>query len=348
LLVVVTILASLGTRAEAVTISWSKVGDPGNAADASGFGAVAYSYSIGTYDVTADQYAAFLNAVAASDPYGLWNPGMANGPTPCGINRSGNSGSYSYSVAPGHGSFPVNWVSWSNAARMANWLQNGQPNNLIVSGQSENANTTEDGAYTLNGATSNDALMAVTRNTGAKYFIPSEDEWYKAAFYKGGGTNAGYWRYATQSNTTPINTLPDTGNHANFYDYYGTGNGGFTDPVNLLTPVGSFNLSPGPYGTFDMDGELFQWNEGILNAQPQLPNSVRGIRGGAHNDPSDYLPSSYRDADYPSFSSDEYGFRLASVPEPSSIALVLVAALGLGVHLVYRSRRASRSPTDNE
>ena len=27
--------------------------------------------------------------------------------------------------------------------------------------------------------------MTITRNAGAVYFIPSEDEWYKAAYYKG-------------------------------------------------------------------------------------------------------------------------------------------------------------------
>ena len=61
--------------------------------------------------------------------------------------------------------------------------------------------------------------MAITRNAGATYFIPSENEWYKAAYYKGGGTNAGYWTYPTQSNTAPSNVLSPTGtNNANYYD----------------------------------------------------------------------------------------------------------------------------------
>ena len=52
--------------------------------------------------------------------------------------------------------------------------------------------------------------MAITRNAGATYFIPSENEWYKAAYYKGGSTNAGYWTYPTQSNTAPSNMLSAT------------------------------------------------------------------------------------------------------------------------------------------
>ena len=78
------------------------VGDPGNAADTTGYGAVAYKFQIGKYDVTNAQYGEFLNAKAASgDPRGLWNDSMssdANG----GINRSG-SGPYKYAVKPGQG-----------------------------------------------------------------------------------------------------------------------------------------------------------------------------------------------------------------------------------------------------
>ncbi len=143
----------------------------------------------------------------------------------CGIIlQNGTSGSYTYSVSPDRGvpgdagyanyaNFPVNYVSWGDAARFCNWLQNGQPTGP------EGPGTTETGAYTLNGATSSSDLMTVTRNAGATYFIPSENEWYKAAYYKGGGTNAGYWLYPTRSNTAPSNLLSSTGtNNANFYD----------------------------------------------------------------------------------------------------------------------------------
>ena len=69
-------------------------------------------------------------------------------------------------------------VSWGDAARFCNWLQNGQS----TSG-TEAAGTTETGAYTLSGGTSDAALLAITRNANATYFIPSENEWYKAAYY---------------------------------------------------------------------------------------------------------------------------------------------------------------------
>ncbi|MGA2033677.1 MAG: SUMF1/EgtB/PvdO family nonheme iron enzyme [Thermoguttaceae bacterium] len=283
---------------------------------------------MGKFDVTTSQYAAFLNAVATtSDPYGLYNSNMATDLPTVGIAQSGSPGSYSYSVK-GNGSVPVFDVTWGDAARFSNWLQNGQPN------ASEGNGTTETGAYTLNGAITNSALMAITRNTGATYFIPSQDEWYKASYYKGGGANAGYWTYPTQSNTAPINTLPDTGNHANFEDYYDTGNGGYTDPTNYLTPVGAFSSSPGPYGTFDQGGDVFQWNE------TPVTGSSRGLRGGSFSYASPILASSSRNY-YDPTDGDSLlvGFRVASSaasPEPGGIAMLLAGALAFGI---WRLRR---------
>ena len=166
------------------SLDFVTVGDPGNAPDTTGLGAVSYTYSIGKFDVTAAQYVEFLNAVAKTDPYGLYTPSMA-GSADCNIQRSGAPGSYSYSVDPQWANRPVNYVSFGDAARFCNWLQNGEPS------RAEGNGTTESGAYTLNGATTNSALLAITRNATATYFIPSENEWYKAAYYKGGGTQRG-------------------------------------------------------------------------------------------------------------------------------------------------------------
>ncbi len=112
--------------ASAVTIDWTPVGNAGNAADSTGYGAVAYNYGIDKYEVTDSQYAAFLNAVAATDTYGLYNANMGS-QVYGGIMQSGGPTSHSYSVKPGYENLPVNYVSWGDAARFANWLQNGQP-----------------------------------------------------------------------------------------------------------------------------------------------------------------------------------------------------------------------------
>ena len=101
------------------------------------------------------------------------------------------------------GNKPVVYVSWFDCARYCNWLHNNKP-----SGSQDNT-TTETGSYTLNGATSG---VGITRNINATYYIPSENEWYKAAYYKGRGTNAGYWTYATQSDTITCVTADANGN----------------------------------------------------------------------------------------------------------------------------------------
>jgi len=243
------------------------VGNPGNAPDTqvmvdgtTGYGAVSYAYNIGKYDVTVAQYTAFLNAVAkTSDPQGLYNSGMGSGdPTyGCGISQTGSPGSYIYAPTK-NANFPVNYVTFWDACRFTNWLQNNQPTGA------EGVGTTETGAYDLtvpNGIANN----TITRSTGASWAVASEDEWYKAAYYdpnKNGVGQAGYWAYPTKSDSVPTNVLSASGtNNANYYDNYGTGNGGFTDPVNYLTAVGAFAASPSAYGTFDQGGDVWQWND---------------------------------------------------------------------------------------
>ena len=222
-----------------------------------------------------------------------------------------------------NGNYPVNYVSWGDAARFCNCLQNSQPTGAEGNG------TTETGAYTLKGATSITALMAVTRNVGATYFIPSENEWYKAAYYKGGGTNAGYWKYPTQSNTAPDSSLALTATEFNDANCF---NGSYIDPTNYLTPVGTFSASPGPYGTFDMGGDVWQWNEANIYGS-------RGLRGGVFHYYSVYTDSSYRYYYPPTGEDGDRGFRVVSVPEPGSIALLGTITLSL---LAYAWRRRTQ------
>ena len=167
---------------------------------ASNFGSVSYSYQISSYLVTVCEYAEFLNAVARTDSYNLYRSQMSS--TRCGILRSGSSGNYIYTVSGGYGNKPVTWVSWLEAARYCNWLHNNKPNS-----GTQTSSTTETGAYTLNGITSGNAPA---RSNSASYYIPSENEWYKAAYYKSGTNNAGYWTYATQSNSTPTCVTANT------------------------------------------------------------------------------------------------------------------------------------------
>ena len=188
-------LVRVGMASAAINITTVSVGNPGNAADGNGYGAVDYKYNIGKYDVTASQYATFLNAVAKTDTNTLYNPFMVRTDYGSGITQNGSDGNYTYSVNAAFVNRPVNNVSYWSAARFSNWLENGQPNGV------QGAGTTETGTYTL--TTASIANNTVSRNAGSTWSLPSEDEWYKAAYYKGGNIFADYWLYATQSDTTP-------------------------------------------------------------------------------------------------------------------------------------------------
>ena len=167
--------------------------------------------------------------------------------------------------------------------------------------------------------------MAVTRSTTASWVIPTVNEWYKAAYYVGGGTNAGYWLYPTQNNNPPSNVLSTTGaNNANFTATINSPPFSVeTDPTNWLTPVGAFANSPSSYGTYDEGGDVEQWNESVD------PGIGRGVYGGSFSGGYGGLMSGAAGYVEPSFSNEALGFRAALVPEPGSLPLVVLLTIGL-------------------
>lgn len=291
------------------------VGNAGNAGELSGQGAggegpdavvggVDYTYSIGQFEVTAGQYTGFLNAVAQTDTYGLYNTLMWNDAFGCKILRSGSPGSYSYSVSAALADRPVNFVDFWDTTRFANWLHNGQQ-----AGQ-QDATTTEDGAYTVSGYTGSDGSW-ITRNPGATWVIPTEDEWYKAAYHKNDGLLGNYWDYPTESDSI----LLSDANYANL--------------VGQTSKVGAYSHAPSPYGTFDQAGNVWEWGETLVDA------SRRGVRGGSFGSIDDHLHAAFRsNLDIPSAEYNGVGFRVALVPEPATLSL-----LALGGLLVTRRRR---------
>ncbi|MEI8375382.1 MAG: SUMF1/EgtB/PvdO family nonheme iron enzyme [Planctomycetota bacterium] len=296
-LAVALVASAVTVRAGTITIDMVPVGNVNNTADTrvmndstTGYGSVSYNYSIGKYEVTNAQYTAFLNAAdpTGANANGIYNSSMGTDPRSGITYSSGEAPGAKYTTRANMDNKPVNWVSWYNAARFTNWLSNGQ-----------GTGSTETGSYTLSGNTG-----IITKNVGAKVYIPSEDEWYKAAYFN--PANSSYSLYPTRSNTEPILATADTlGNISNSgtnvanYGYGADWNGQYGN----VTTVGSAGAdSASYYGTFDQGGNVWEWNDSIFSG------SGRGVRGGSFYNNTYRLASSYRDISSPAYETTPYRF----------------------------------------
>ena len=299
-----------------VIIDMTYIGDVGNDPDYPypdpwiPVGSVSYDYQISTYEITVAQYTEFLNNVAASDPSGLWSGEMESGGgsgIPI-ITRSGVDGSYTYTASAGTENEPVRFLSFYDTCRFCNWLANGQ-----------GSGSTETGSYTLSDG------YSLTRTGNATWVVPSEDEWYKAAYYD--PETDTYSTYPNGSDDVPSEPTDETTpREMNFGDVP------YWHGVVYFTAIGE-TTGCSSYGVYDMGGNVEEWTDTFE------PTNYRIIRGGGLFEGESSLRNTHQNPADPTTEGDGFGFRVAYIiPEPSTVALLLLGSLGCVFGWMRRQR----------
>lgn len=300
-----TTIDTFGSGANTFTIDFVDIGNPGNGDDAgagggsysSPFGGVSYAYRMGAYEISQDAITKATASGLASVTAGAWSA-----------------------------SKPAANMDWYEAAAFVNWLNTS-------TGHHKAYDLTFSGIWNMAAWSSGEAWQTggqnLFRHKDAFYFLPSEDEWFKAAYHKNDGATANYWDYPTGSNNIPTAIISGTGAGTALYD---------NTPISPADVDQDGGLSP--YGTRGQGGNVFEWVESAFDGVNNLSNESRPIRGGAWYFGEDGMRSSLRLSYGPRSTGNDLGFRVASVvPEPSSLALLAVAAVGL----VARRKRHARA-----
>lgn len=275
---------TFGSGTNAFTLAFELVGDAGNAADSGGYGAVVYDFRISTHEVSEDVLQRAVNSGLAGVTAGAWT-----------------------------GEQPAAFVDWFEAAAFVNFLNTDR-------GFTPAYDLSWDGeSWTMNLWSSGDAWQPGGENRfrhkDAYYFLPSENEWFKAAYYRAGGTNAGYWNYPTQQDSAPSAVAAGILAGTAVYD-------GQEQPASVLANGG---LSA--YGPRGMGGNVAEWTEAAWDGFNDAVGEDRTVRGGDWFGSLGQLASTSRDINAPLYESDFIGFRVASIPEPSTVALLLLGGV---------------------
>jgi formylglycine-generating enzyme len=258
------IMALLGA-AGMTQAAFVTIGDPGNTADPSTtYGAVGYEYQISATEVT---IAEFLASGAGDGDENYWNDGTRTVGTAA----------------------PASYVSLYEARKYCNWLTTGDVNSGYYGASGNNMS-----------GLSHDAYAAAN---GLTYFLPTEDEWYKAAYYTGNSDDL--WSlYANGTDTVP------TQGTASGWNYY---NGDTVNGAPNYTWTAGYG-GVEQNGTVNMMGNVWEWME----------DSGGVLRGGCFFNNEVNLSSSGRAVGGPSYENHDAGFRVVAIPEPATaLSLVL-------------------------
>jgi len=288
-----------GTGPNTFTIDFVTVGNPGNGDDVNNpypnpgdggtpYGGASYIYRMGVYEISQDQ-----------------------------ITKADNSGMDNVTAGAWTGSQPAALMTWYEAAAFVNWLNTS-------TGHQAAYDLTFSGSWSMALWSSGQAWQAggenLYRHKDAYYFLPSEDEWYKAAYHRNDGVTANYWDYATGSNTVPTAVVSGTAAETAVYNFIAS------SPATVNNAGG---LSA--YGTAGQGGNLWEMVETADDGVNNTTTEARAMRGGGKFSVNIDLSSQYRyfGGIGTNVGSSDWTFRVASVPEPSSALLLAGAGLGL-------------------
>lgn len=322
-----------GTGGNQFQIEFVTVGDPGNDFDANvlNLGQVNYEYRIAKFEISREM-------ISNANSAGGLSLSMAD------MSSLGGNG----------GNRPATGLSWNEAARFVNWLNTSSgflpAYNFVTQPGDPGYDANENIQLWTSGSEFDSANPY--RSRLAKYFLPSIDEWHKAAYHDPTvSTPEKYWEYATRSNRPNLPT-PTAGSVTVGEAVYAQSAG--QGPADINNAGG---LSY--WGTMGQGGNVFEWNESTLFPVPSLPESDRVVRGGSWASDVNAFDLTANDLKEisPLFSGStidesEIGFRIAStssaaVPEPSSWILVSVSAVG-GWILKRRRSRVKQQPTQTQ
>ena len=293
------LITTFGSGANAFNIEFVEIGNPGNTADNNGSpnpaGSVGYVYNIGKYEISRDM---IIKANAAGS-IGITLQDMTSfGGN--GVNR------------------PATGISWNEAARFVNYLNTSKgyqaAYNFTTTGANDNITLWGAGQYSGSNQ---------FRHKDAYYFLPSRDEWYKAAY---GNPNGNWHLYANGSNASPVGVASGTS---------GVVWNGQSGPADI-TNAGVLS----PYGTMAQNGNVYEWNESAPDGSNNSATENREVRGGtwANTDGAASSRLTFLGPTADNINNWGFGFRVASVPEPSAVSLLVV---GLGGVMAMRRRRGA-------
>ncbi len=294
-----TITETFGIGINRFSIEFVQIGNPGNIADTQGYpnpsGSVSYIYNIGKYEISRD-------IITKASNIGNLTIDLED-MTPYGGNEPNR---------------PATGISWNEAARFVNWLNISKgfsPSyKFLTTSTSENLslwNPSEAGYDPQN----------PFRNKGARYFLPSSDEWYKAAFFN--PTLNSYNKFPMRDGSTPAAVT--SGNTGAVYN-------NSTGPADITNAGGLSN-----YGTMAQAGNVFEIIEAAYDGINSDGSEARLWRGGAWFSPQLWTGSNIAYFEGTNANYFGTGLRIAMIPEPSALSLL---AFGFGALTMMRRRRS--------